>query len=42
MEIVLITLEKGITGLIAVSPDVENTLQTIYKNKVPHQWLKSN
>lgn len=35
------TLEKGITGLINIPPDLEIIFHNIYEGKVPDQWLKS-
>lgn len=42
MNITLTTLEKGIIGLIAMTPEHENIFQSLYKSKVPEKWLKSN
>jgi len=42
MEMTLMTLEKGITSLMIIPPDIENMFEKIYKGKVPDQWLKSN
>ncbi|VVC43185.1 Dynein heavy chain, domain-2,Dynein heavy chain domain,Dynein heavy chain, domain-1,Dynein heavy chain, P- [Cinara cedri] len=41
MKITLMTLKKGITGLILITPEFENMFQTIYIGKVPEQWLKT-
>lgn len=41
MKSTLITLEKGITGLIILTPNLENMFQAIYKGNVPDKWLKS-
>ncbi|XP_025208084.1 dynein heavy chain 2, axonemal-like [Melanaphis sacchari] len=41
MEITLITLEKGITSLMIIPPDIENMFEKIYEGKVPDQWLKT-
>jgi len=42
MEITLMTLEKGITSLMIIPPDIENMFEKLYEGKVPDQWLKSN
>jgi len=42
MKMTLMTLEKGITSLMIIPPDIENMFEIIYKGKVPDQWLKSN
>jgi len=42
MEMTLMTLEKGITSLMIIPPDIDNMFEKIYKGKVPDQWLKSN
>jgi len=42
MEMTLITLEKGITNLMIMPPDIENMFEKIYEGKVPDLWLKSN
>lgn len=42
METTLIALEKGITSLMIIPPDIENMFEKIYKGQVPDQWLKSN
>lgn len=41
MKITLTTLEKGIAGLIVITPNLENMFHAIYKGNVPDQWLKS-
>lgn len=41
MKITLTTLEKGITGQVVITPNLENMFQAIYKGNVPDQWLKS-
>lgn len=38
----LITMKKGIEGLIALSPNLEIMIQSICNGKVPDIWLKSN
>ncbi|XP_060835340.1 dynein axonemal heavy chain 2-like [Rhopalosiphum padi] len=41
MEITLMTLEKGITSLMIIPPDIENMFEKLYEGKVPDQWLKT-
>ncbi|CAI6360698.1 unnamed protein product [Macrosiphum euphorbiae] len=41
MKMTLMTLEKGITSLMIIPPDIENMFEIIYKGKVPDQWLKT-
>lgn len=41
MKTGLMSLEKGIAGLIVIPPDLENTFQAIYESKVPEKWQKS-
>lgn len=38
----LIGLQKGIKGLVVMSPDLEEVFQCIYENRVPSQWLNGN
>lgn len=42
MKMTLMTLEKGITHLMIIPPDIENIFEKMYEGKVPDQWLKSN
>jgi len=34
-------LEKGIKGLVLISPDLESVLTSLFENKVPRQWSKA-
>jgi len=42
MKMTLMILEKRITSLMVIPPDIENIFENIYEGKVPDQWLKSN
>jgi dynein heavy chain len=34
-------LEKGIKGLVLISPDLEAVLTSLFENKVPKSWAKA-
>jgi len=38
MAISLVQLEKGIMGIVAISPDLEDILNSLLKNVVPKAW----
>lgn len=40
IKISLISLEKGIKGLVVMSSDLEEVYQCINEGRVPGQWLK--
>lgn len=41
MKVSLEKLDKGIQGLVVISPDLEEMLQSLLKNVVPKAWSNS-
>jgi len=34
----MINLQKGISGLVVISEELERVMESIYENKVPEEW----